>query len=264
MTLDIADALKKGAERTFTRNGAIIASLFFVATIITSVASQSMVNVLDLPQSAMQQGAQATPLAVGGPAALHGILMALGALASAAITIAAIRTLTSSETETVPNEYFTRNIGWVLLNTIVGGIVFGLAVLIPAGVAFGIGAVLITYSSLIGLLISAILTVSIAAVGIFIAVSLLFWNLHVAKEDVNFIEAFQESWGMTSGNRIKVFALWLAVGAISFVAGFAGGFISAPFSMVLPALGALVNLAISAVAAVFGVAVLAQAYNQLK
>lgn len=238
MTIDIADALRKGFERTFTRNGAIIASLFFVTTVITSVASQSMVNSLDLPQSAVQEGAQATPLAVGGPVALHGVLAALGALASAVITIAAIRTFTSDETDTVPKEYFTRNIGWVLINTVVGGIVFGLAVVT--------GLVLLVIP------------------GIFIAVSLLFWNLHVAKEDVNFIEAFQESWSMTSGNRIKVFALWLAVGAISFVAGFIGGFVSAPFSMVMPALGAVANLAISAVAGVFGVAVLAQAYEQLR
>ena len=263
MTLDIVQALKKGAERTFTRNGAIIASLIFVTTIITSVASQSMVKMADLPQSAMQQGVQATPLAIGGPVALHGILMALGALASAVITIAAIRTFTSEETDSLPQEYFTRNIGWVLLNTIVGGIVFGIIVGAPLIGSLGLGAVISSFGSIIPLLIGALLGIAGAVFGVFLAISLLFWNINVAKEDVNFIEAFQESWSMTSGNRINVFALWLSIGAISFVAGFTGGIVSAPFSMVLPALGALVNLAVSAVAAVFGVAVLAQAYNQL-
>lgn len=237
MTLDIADALREGVDRTLTRSGAILASLFFATTILTTVASQSIVNSLDLPQQAMQQGAQ-TPFAIGGPVALHGVLIAVGALASAVVTIAGIRTLTSDETETVPQEYFTRNIGWVLLNTVVGGIVFGIAVMV--GLVFFI------------------------IPGIFLAVSLLFWNLHVAKHDTSFVEAFQESWSMTRGNRIKVFALWLAVGAISFLVGFAGGFFGTLLSFISPVVSSLLNLAISAGAAVFGLATLAQAYNQLR
>lgn len=251
MSLDIGEALKEGIDRTFTRNGGIIASLFFITTVITSIASQSLFSSIELPEQwiaeSMRNGTEmaatnstemATPLAMGGPIEVHGLLIGLGAIVSAVISIAAIRTFTSSETETVPSEYFKRNIGWVLLNNIVGGIVFGLAVL----------------TGLIMFIIP----------GVFLMVSLLFWNIHVAKHDTSFVEAFKESWGMTKGNRFNVFALWLLVGLVSFAVGFAGGLIATPLSLLSPAAAELGNLAVSALTAVFGVATLTQAYNQLR
>ena len=239
MSLDLGEALKEGIDRTFTRNGGILASLFFIATLVTSIASQSMLKAVELPPELQQEGTEmAAPLAMGGPLALHGVLIAAGAIASSIISIAAIRTLTSDETETVPTEYFTRNVGWVLLNMIVGGLVFGLAVL--TGLAL------------------------LIVPGIFIMVSLLFWNIHVAKHDTNFVEAFKESWSMTEGSRFNVFGLWLLIGVVSFAAGFAGGLVAGPLSLVSPIASEAGNMAVSALTAVFGVATLSQAYNQLR
>src|SRR5699024_4475307 len=115
----------------------------------------------------------------------------------------------------LPRELFTRRIGWAVLNTIVGGIVFGIAV--------GIGFILLVIP------------------GIFLLVTLTFWAVFVAVEDQNFVEGFRSSWKLTKGHRFRLLGLGIAVVAIAVIIGAVAGIVSAIIALIAPIVGSLVQ-----------------------
>lgn len=149
------------------------------------------------------------------------------------MSVAAIRVFVSDETERIPREYLTRNIGWVALNLIVGAFIFGLAV------ALGFVAFLIP--------------------GLFLLVTLAFWSVYVTVEDQSVIESFRSSWRHTRGSRLPLFLLGLAVVllAASINTVFGVGFIAGAIT------GSLFTQLGSAIVTVFSTAALAAAYNAL-
>lgn len=240
MSLDIGSALRKGAERTVKRNGLIIAGLLFAVSILTTVFSNSMIQAM-VNEGLMpaEYAAGEIPLALGVSSTFSGILLGIGMLASAFVGIAAIRTFVSSETETVPKENFTRNAVMALLNLAIGSIAFTLIV--------GLG------------------TIAFVIPGIFLLVSLYFWNVFVIVEDQNFIEAFKSSWNMTRGNRLELFGLGVIVVIAAMVVGAVSGLLAAFMEMGIGASVASIFEQIpSAFISAFSLATLAQAYNQLR
>lgn len=167
------------------------------------------------------------------PALAAGILSIVVALASLVVSIAAIRVFVTDETERLPRGAFTRRIGWVALNAIVGGIVFGIAV--TAGF------------------------VLLVVPGIFLLVTLAFWTVFVAVEDRNFVAGFRGSWGLTKGHRLSLLGIGVAVVLATVIvqAVFGIGMVAGPV------LGGLVAAVGSALTSVFSVAVLASAYTTL-
>ena len=240
MALDIGSAITDGAKRTFKKNGLIIAGLFFAISILSTVASSSLIQAfLDEGIIPSEYGMTEVPLALGFSSTASGILLAATFVLSGIFALASLRTLVSDETETIPAEYFTRNIVWALLNLLVGGIAFSIAFFV------GLAAFIIP--------------------GIFILVSLYFWNVFVIVEDQNFIEAFKSSWNLTEGNRLELFGLGAIVVFIALVAGFAGNVVSWIFQLIgVPGVLMIVEQIPNAFVSTFSIATLAQAYNQLK
>src|SRR5699024_8578430 len=103
MSVTITSLLKEGAHRAGKRNGLMLIGILFVLSAINNLL-----------------GAQASLAAA--------LLLLIISIVSIVVNIGTIRVFVSDETERLPRELFTRRIGWAVLNTIVGGIVFGIAV----------------------------------------------------------------------------------------------------------------------------------------
>lgn len=170
MSIDIIDLLEEGAERTVARNGLILLGIAIALAI-----SQALALVVWFGVS--------TTLGVLGflVVAVLGVVFFVGAA----------RTFASEETETLPRENFTRNLGWAVLNLIVGWIAFGIVV--------GVGLI------------------ALVVPGLFLLVSLFFWNVHVVVEDEDVLEGFRYSWSLTEDHRLQLFGLGVVVTVIATV-----------------------------------------------
>lgn len=232
MTLNIEQALKEGFSRTITRNGLLLVVAVGAFGAVNMLAYNSFMAGL-LPEAFEQEmGFIGPTLPISSSVA--GVILLVAYLASFTITAVALRTFVTDETQTIPREYVTRNLGWFLLNYLVGFVVFLFAV--------WIGFILLVVP------------------GIFLMVSLYFWIVFVAVEDENFIGAFRSSWALTKGNRWPL----LGLGLIMVVAGMV--LFSIPFgiSAVLSAWAALVGLVVvSGVFGIFSWATTARVYVQL-
>ncbi|MDY6765921.1 MAG: hypothetical protein SVW77_00995 [Candidatus Nanohaloarchaea archaeon] len=124
MALDISAAVEDGAHRTVERNGLLLVAAFLLLNLVSSL----------LGVGSGPGGAGGPPTAVNSPVALF-IIGIAASLLSVVVSITAIRVFVTDETETVPDEAFQRNIGSAVLHTIIGGILFGIAV--------GIGLILL-------------------------------------------------------------------------------------------------------------------------
>lgn len=247
MALQILDALSAGIRRLLTRDGLLLVGLFYLLSAVNGV-----VNALVLPTPAADGSAPASGLGpgAGSPPSPEALLPALGAalglsllvgLVSAVLTIGALRAFVTETT--LSTALVARNLPLALLNYVVGGVVYGVLVLV--------GLVLLVVP------------------GIFVMVVLAFWTVSVAVEDENFLTAFGDSWRLTEENRLRLFGLGVVVVVVALL-------ISLPFSAVSGVIGlvagggtvarvlsALVAPAGSAVTTVLTLGVVAAAYRQL-
>lgn len=230
MSLDIGNALDRGIRRTVARDGLSLVAITYVMTVVSGALGPGRVQRVlsqDIPLRI------STRALVEIPAVLDAFLSLLFSVATVFVSLAALRVFVGEERETLPPEVFTRNALWAFLNFVVGAIVFGIVV--------GIGFVLFVLP------------------GLFLLVSLIFWDVFVAVEDDNFVDGFHRSWGVTAGHRLSLFALGVAYVIIGLLVGIGVGFTTfllGPFSVFLTAVG-------NAVLTVFASAVLASAYRQL-
>lgn len=231
MDIKIGEAIIEGFERTLKPTGIILASVLFITSLVSTVSSNTLIQQL-LPEFAQQGSA---PLTLGLSVEVAAALSALVGIANLFIGIVAIRTLAGDATERIPRDLMTRNMLPAALNTVVGGIAFS--------IAFTIGLVLLIVP------------------GLYLATALYFWTFFVALEDQNFIEAFRSSWELTRGRRLEMFALLVVLIVLS-------GVFSGIFSLLsvagLEVAGLVASTGAGALAGVFVIASLADAYNQLR
>ncbi len=232
MPLDVGEALRTGFNRTLKRNGFTLAAAYFLVGMANTALANTFVLGLSRNYGLTMTGSPGFTLPVSLGAA--SVLWLVTWIFSFIVGIAAIRTFVSSETRKVPKEFYTRNMGMAVLNLLLGSIVFGL--IVGAGFLFFV------------------------IPGIFLMVSLIFWNIYVIVEDQNFIEGLKNSWNLTKGNRLDVFLLGLAVIVVSLVVSFVFGL---PKTMGINSIGAVIMQLGSAAVSVFATATLAAAYNQL-
>ena len=261
MSLDIGEAFSDGTSRTFARNGLLLAAAFAVVTLLfgvfvqtlsiglleamlesfqglspeeLNVSQQEYETLISDLQTQIEMARQSSPLALGLPAGVAaGALLALS-LVSEAISIAAVRTFAADEEGAVSSDRITDNILLATLNGFLGSIVvWGLII---------VGSVFFLLP------------------GIFFAVVFLFMRQRIAIEDENFVEAMAESWRLTKGHRIEVFALGLLVVVVSLVDDLVGSVLS----LVSPLASAVVTAAVGGVVLAFGAAVITRGYVQLE
>jgi len=244
MSLDIEAALREAYDRTLARNGLILVGVYFVVSLLSTVASQTQAaqtadQLEDIPFFADAGILEPGPLAVPAlPSALVSLLSIAMSVATVVVAITVYRVFASEERETVPEEAYRRGIGVATLNGVVATIIFGILV--------AVGLVLLIIP------------------GIFLAVSLLFFLVFVALEDKSFIDSLQASWGLTQGRRLSVFLLLVALLIITVVVSIVGGIVAAVFGSAVPLVGSLINIAIGAALFVFSLGVITDAYFQLR
>jgi MFS family permease len=229
MSLQILDTAERGIRRAGTRTGLLFMAVLFVvglAGALLDVGLGRLVAVQFDPADPAAFEFVAPTLGVATLSFLVGVL-------SLVVVIAAIRTFVSDETESLPAAAFTRRMGWAWLNAFVGAIVFGLVV------ALGFVAFVVP--------------------GVFLAVALAFWTVFVAVEDRNFLSAMRESWALTRGNRLNLFALGVVVFLVSLAVSIAFGILG----LVGGGVALVLTQAASAVTTVIGIAVLTTAYTTL-
>ena len=233
MPLDIDRSLREGYERTVASNGLILAGAFFVLSAVNALVAAGGGPRYPAMRFGLF-GRPATGSEIFLPPPLAGLISLVAGLGTIILAIVALRTFVTDETEHLPEEHFRDGMVWAFLNFLVGALVFGVAV--------AIGFVLLVVP------------------GLFLLVSLIFWEVFVAVEGQNFLEAMEHSWQLTRGHRWQLFGLGFVVLLITLVVNAAFGIPGA----LVGGLGAvLVSQAGSALTTVFGSAVLARTYVQL-
>jgi len=238
VTLNIGSSLAGGISRVANRNGLLL----IVAYLIIGAAWQipfysAVVTGLEqtgTPTENVPLPSIDAPLVVSVSAA---ILMLLGLQW---LTVVTIRTFVGGHTRAIPSEYYTRNIVPVLLNSLVGGLIYG--------VLMFVGSVLFVIP------------------GIIAYVAFIFMIVYVAVEDKNFIAGFRDSWQLTRGHWLRLFGLLFVVVA---GIGLISGVLTAMTSLVVGAIaGQAIGILLSGVVglpfSLLILATLAEAFTQLR
>jgi hypothetical protein len=229
MAFDLGAVLRSAAVRTLRTSGLLfVGALFALGTVNTAVASS-----IDVPSP----GPVASPtyqLPFEVPLSVAGAVTILVGLLTLYVTMVAIRTFARKETGSIPSVVFTRNALPAYANFVVGGFVFATAVFV-------------------GMLLFLL-------PGLFVFATLGFWAVYVAVEDEDFVTGLQDSWLLTDGHRLQLFALVLSL--IVITVG-----VNAVFGVADVAVGGAVGMLVSqvgtALSSVFSLATLTEAYVQL-
>jgi len=245
--MDIQKAVSDSIDRTNERTGHILIAVFFVISIVSTVASQSQLQNMDsqLPfiQSIedaplLQDTFQPGPLAFDLPSSLISLMNLGSTIASLIAAVVAFRVFAADAREKIPEEAYTRDIGMVALNAVVASLIFGIIVVL--------GFVLLIIP------------------GLYLISGLIFFLIFISIEDESFIDSLKSSWELTKGKRLSVFLLLVVLFVINILVSIFGAVASSLLGVVSGALGELIALAIGAVMSVFGFAVLLDAYYQLR
>lgn len=230
MSVAIGRMLSEGVERTVSRNGLLLAAIFYAVSLPSAVVSGGVNR-----QAGMgTQPTMGSPPEVGLPFGLAAGLALVLSLASLVVTVGAMRTFVSENRETLDADDFTDDLPLVVVNLVVGGFLFGLAV--------GLGTLLLVVP------------------GLFLLTSLFFWNYHVVVEGDSFVDGFANSWELTRGNRLELFVL----GVVAVVINALVGLVFSIPGIVLPTVvGFLVGQVGSTVANVFVLATASRTFVHL-
>lgn len=246
MTIDIAGALERGFDRVTTRTGGTFVAAFAILGVVVGLVWETVLGrfvagdafFAFVPPAIAAEFREAwasydvlldLPVPVEG---LLGVLLALW-LCRLVLRIGAIRWFVGDATRSLSADLFTRRLGWTVLNLIAGTILYGLAVTV--------GLVLLVLP------------------GIYLAVTLFFFNYEVVVEGENAVDALANSYSLTAGNRLQLLLLGVLFVALGLVVSLAGSPTLVPGRLLPVVLGAAVTAAFG----VYGVATAADAYRQL-
>lgn len=230
--LEIGSALEYGFDRVLTRGGAILLSAYIVLQLTSQIGFQSLFGQLLAGTIPAGRASEVYPLAVGLSAPASAILTLLLLVVTLVFTVVMLRAL-YADIDDVPSEEHTRDLARTAVVTVVVSVIVSVAV--------GIGFVLLVIP------------------GIFLGVSLVFAQAAVVIEDAGVVEALKRSWSLTSGNRIRLFAL----GLLLVVAGAVVGGVGTALGVAAPTVGNVLSYVLSSVVSFYGFAVLVGAYRQL-
>ena len=260
MSLDIGEAFGEGLSRLKTAGGLSLAVAFVAVALVSAVLTQTLLvegleamlefyRGLSPEQLEVSQGEydrqvsaletqlevtrESSPLALEGPISVAAGGLLVVAILAEAVSVVAVRVFAAEEGETSPTGE-TDGLLLATLNGFVGGIVVW------------------------GLIVAG--SVAFLLPGLFFAVAFYFFRQEIALEDRNFVEAMAESWRLTRGDRLNVFALGLLVVVVSQFEAV----VSLALGRVSTLAAALVSPVVGGVLAAFGAAVVTRAYLQLR
>jgi hypothetical protein len=236
MTLQVGRALGKGVAKTLSKAGLTLLVLFGLVQIAFLAATNTLVEAwlagLDLPTGATQASAS-TPLSLPISATVAGVIALVVLLLLQILTIVLIRVM-AADRQVIARETYTRRMIWVLADSVAAGIIVGVLTML--------GFVLLVIP------------------GLFLTVSLLFTTVYIADEDENLLSAIRDSWDLASGNRWRLFGLYLVVIVSFMIVSFAVEFVLPTGSTLSLAVSTVVNTALL----VYMLAVITSAYRQLR
>jgi hypothetical protein len=238
MSFQIRTSLTGGLGRCLNRNGLVLALAYVLVGAAWQVLLYSAV-VTAVGSSTAPTGAAALPsielpLAVSAGGAVVSLVLLQY------LTIVTIRTFVGGHTRTIPAEFYTRNIPYVLVNSIIGSLALGLIIFV--------GSILFVVP------------------GIIAYVAFIFTLLYIAAEDQSFIAAFRSSWNVTRGNWLRLFGLLVVVlVAITIVPGVLSALTSAVFAATLgTGIATLVSGTLTLPFSLLLLGILAEALTQLR
>ncbi|AUV83064.1 hypothetical protein C2R22_16600 [Salinigranum rubrum] len=246
MSLQLGTALKRGAGHVLSRAGLVVLVAYAAVMLVYQLSFNTLIQPLFaglVPPGADPATATTGLVTLPIPGAVAGALVVVTLLAAAVVTVVAVRTFVAGVHDRVPRRFLTDRMGFAVANVAVGGVVFGLAVLLG--------------------------TLLLVVPGILAYIGFLFMVQYIAVENVNFLTAMRRSWRLTRGNRIRVFLLVLVLLAVVFVATFAVNFtLGFALGAVLgTGVSGLVSLAVgmvNVVSTIYLLAVLSDAFVQLR
>ncbi|PSQ13436.1 hypothetical protein BRC98_01390 [Halobacteriales archaeon QS_7_68_65] len=223
MSLRIGAALREGARRTFTRDGLVLVVVFVLIGIATALATQTLLaDAFDAIVETLRTEPGAAP-----------------------------DDLTPQEIDEIETTFESQTPFALPVSPVVAGLLLVVtAVLAEAANLVAVRALVVIAIGLVFLIVP----------GVFFAIAFLFLRQEIAIEDTSFVDAMADSWQLTSGDRLELFALVLGVVVLVTVISTAMPLV---FEIASPLLGAVVSILLGGVTAVFGTAVVTRAYAQL-
>lgn len=246
MSLDVTGALREGAVRTASRNGATLVAATAVVALAGAVAAHALRAALPPPFGAavaatglfgLVAGSGLGSLAVPLPPSLAAVVWVTAVVVGESVRVVALRTFAGEPAPTIPMSASRDRLGPATLHSLLADAAARLAV--AAGL------------------------VLLVVPGLVLAVGLAFVRASVAVEDRGPVAAVVRSWRLTADDRLATLGLVAAVVAAGL--GAAALAVGARLALggVSPALGALVAVVVASAGLVFGVAAVARAFVQL-
>lgn len=228
MTLQIGSAVRDGIAHALTRNGIVLTGFYLLATAfqmgLIYVVGTTYVPPSPETVAAPAAGSSPTPGSALPPVVsvlATGLGSLTGGLLTIPISIVGIRTFVSDRTSSIPDEFVFHRLARASVTAFGAGLVVGLAtflaIFLPLLLGF-VGVAALPESATAWLLtawpgravgVLTLLALFVPAALLF--VSLLFVTHEIAVRDRGLVGALRGSWATASGNRLRLFGLYLAL-----------------------------------------------------
>lgn len=238
MSLSIRAAVRSGVGRLASRNGAVLTAGYVLVFLVYQVSLNGLLAAV----LGRYLGAEASPevgLTYPAPTGVYALVVLLALVALSTLTVVAVRTFVAGRTDDIPGAYY-RRLPWATLNLVVGGLAFGLVVLV--------GSVLLVVP------------------GIVAYVGLSFMTMYVAVEDESFPTAMLRSWRLVRPEFLSMVGLMLVVAVGIGVGGAVVGLVVGAGAGALggeAAVGVATSV-LNAPLALLPLAILSAAFDQLR
>lgn len=239
MSLSITRAVRRGAARFLSRAGLLLTAVYAALFAVYQLSFNGVLADL-LPTVLPVEGSELAVATYPAPTVVYVAVVAASLLAVTALTVVAVRTFVAGRTGTVPRAFYTRRMGRATANLLLGGLVYGILVLLG--------------------------TVLLVIPGIVAYVGLIFYTMYVAVEDENLVAALRESWRLVRPDFLRVLVLVLAlVGGVAVLGGGIGAVAGAGVAAAgLGGWSGVVSGVVTAPLTLFLLAVLSAAFTQLR
>lgn len=185
MSLSVGGSLREGVSLLASRTGALLTAGYVSLMLVYQLSINGLLRTaLDRRLPAADGGA-ALGVTYPAPTAAYALVVLVALVGMSALTVVAVRAFVAGATDRIPRAFYTRRLPWAVANLLVGGVVYGLLVLV--------GSLLLLVP------------------GVVAYVGLIFMTMFVASEDEHFVAALRHSWRLVRPHFLRTFALVLVL-----------------------------------------------------